>query len=316
MPLDPRDLDLLSAYIDDALSADERAALELRLQADSVLSRELERLQATVALLRDLPALKSPRDLRVTREQVAPPRILLFPATYAFSAISAAAAVVLLLAGVILLSARLPRAASPGDQVAIAPTQAVPATMVSGQDIAPTFVATTLDTFAEEAEQAVEAPSPVEDDEAEDEAADSIAVQPTLLPVASALPDGAVGEAAGGAPEAGVLAEEPPAEPPIARFAAETPSPAAALELAPAAAQAVTETPTLAPTATKTPIPTSTSTLTATPTFSSVPPSPTATPVPIPAVSTDEGAAGIGLIAAAVLLLILAAAALIVRRRV
>jgi len=119
-----RDLELLSAYLDNALTADERTQLESRLAAEPDLARELERLRLTQTLVRGLPTLQAPRPLTVTRDMVAPPRILVFPATVAFSALSAAAAIIVLLAGVILLStARDTQTVQ--NAVAVAPTPAV-----------------------------------------------------------------------------------------------------------------------------------------------------------------------------------------------
>jgi anti-sigma factor RsiW len=50
-----RDLEWLSAYLDDALNAGERAALETRLKADAALSAGLKQLEATRAMLRRAP---------------------------------------------------------------------------------------------------------------------------------------------------------------------------------------------------------------------------------------------------------------------
>ncbi len=72
--LNGNDLELLSAYLDEELSAAERADLETRLQADANLQRELERLRATKALIASLPTLSSPRDLRLTRAMAGAPR--------------------------------------------------------------------------------------------------------------------------------------------------------------------------------------------------------------------------------------------------
>lgn len=60
-PLSARDLELLSAYLDERLGPRERAALENRLQSDAGLRRELEQLRATVQALRGLPVLQPPR---------------------------------------------------------------------------------------------------------------------------------------------------------------------------------------------------------------------------------------------------------------
>jgi len=55
------DLELLSAYIDNALSAAERVNLERRLAADPRLRVELEELRATTQLLRQLEPARPPR---------------------------------------------------------------------------------------------------------------------------------------------------------------------------------------------------------------------------------------------------------------
>lgn len=55
------DLDLLSAYLDGALSDREREALERRLHDDPALQVALADLRQSVALLRSLPRLKAPR---------------------------------------------------------------------------------------------------------------------------------------------------------------------------------------------------------------------------------------------------------------
>ncbi len=64
-PPDPADLELLSAYLDDALAPAERAALESRLKTDSVLRAELAALRGVQDAVRALPVLKAPRDFRL-----------------------------------------------------------------------------------------------------------------------------------------------------------------------------------------------------------------------------------------------------------
>ncbi len=59
--LSERDLILLNAYLDGALSAAEREALERRLSTDPSLRRELEALRATIALLRMAERVPVPR---------------------------------------------------------------------------------------------------------------------------------------------------------------------------------------------------------------------------------------------------------------
>jgi len=65
--------DQLNAYLDDALSPAERAALEAVLSRDPALQAELDALWSTRDLLRALPTLRSPRDLRLTPAMVKPP---------------------------------------------------------------------------------------------------------------------------------------------------------------------------------------------------------------------------------------------------
>ncbi len=108
--LSDRDLEQLSAYLDGELSSEERAALESRLQAEPDLRRELASLRQTVALVRQFAPLTAPRSLTLTREMVRPPRVLAFPATAMLSSLSAVAAVVLVVAGVVLLTVRSPSA--------------------------------------------------------------------------------------------------------------------------------------------------------------------------------------------------------------
>jgi hypothetical protein len=117
-----RDLELLSAYLDSALTNDERAALESRLATDADLRRELALLRETKILIASLPQLRSPRNLTLTLAQVrqAKPRrsILISPWT---SIASASAAFLLIASGIFSLTAvsRTPQAAL----VASAPTQ-------------------------------------------------------------------------------------------------------------------------------------------------------------------------------------------------
>jgi anti-sigma factor RsiW len=126
--LNGNDLELLSAYIDGALSDAERAALEARLQTDAELRRELARLRATVDLVKTLPTLPAPRNFTLTRQAARRPS---FVTSATFSALSTAAAVILLIVGVALYGVRSQNssAISPilatqaSDQVALAPTE-------------------------------------------------------------------------------------------------------------------------------------------------------------------------------------------------
>jgi len=68
--LNPQDLELLSAYLDNMLNDAERSALEARLANNEQLHTELEALRATVALIKGLPTLKAPRNFMLTPEMV------------------------------------------------------------------------------------------------------------------------------------------------------------------------------------------------------------------------------------------------------
>lgn len=96
-----QDYELLSAYLDGALTAAERAGLETRLQTDDGLRQELESLRQTVKLVGSLPALKAPRNFTITASMVGSRqnRWLIFPTSAAFSGVAAAAATILILIG-------------------------------------------------------------------------------------------------------------------------------------------------------------------------------------------------------------------------
>ncbi|HMO59781.1 MAG TPA: zf-HC2 domain-containing protein, partial [Roseiflexaceae bacterium] len=59
--LNDDDIELLSAYIDNELSAADRARLEVRLQAEPLLRTTLAELQTTVTALQSLETLGPPR---------------------------------------------------------------------------------------------------------------------------------------------------------------------------------------------------------------------------------------------------------------
>ena len=99
--LNGNDLELLSAYLDGALSEEERATLEARLQSDAELRRELARLRATVASDQDAADALAPRPLTLTPRMVRRPNVL---TSAAFSALSAAAAIILLVIGAALFT--------------------------------------------------------------------------------------------------------------------------------------------------------------------------------------------------------------------
>lgn len=85
-----RDVEALSAYLDDQLPVKERAALEARLAGDPELRSVLEQLSQSRALLRKLPQRRAPRNFTLTPQKagVKPPLPRLFP-TFRFASVFA-----------------------------------------------------------------------------------------------------------------------------------------------------------------------------------------------------------------------------------
>jgi hypothetical protein len=327
--LNPDDLQLLSDYLDDALSAEERAALEARLQADAELSRELARLRATVELLGTLPTLSAPRSFALTPRMARRPTIL---TSAAFSAMSAAAAVVLLVIGAALFSIRTPQAAPVLDEVAFAPT--LPMTVASAlrDTNIPAQADTEVEPFALKSETEVPAESlavmlptgtPAPEIAPQLNAVASTPVPSGESELYAAAPSDAFDQAAGSTLSQADAAQETDDQ---LRFAAEEPPSAASGAAAQAPLPAptllppgtATAAPTFAPSATSTKLPTSTQTaLPATTTaIPSLTPTLVPTPAPLPASpSPDANTVGIGLIAAAVVLFGAAVVTTLLRRR-
>lgn len=72
--LSEHDLELLSAYIDGQLSADERRTVERRLDEEAELRQAYDELRATVQALRDLEPLRPPRSFTLDPAKVAAQR--------------------------------------------------------------------------------------------------------------------------------------------------------------------------------------------------------------------------------------------------
>jgi hypothetical protein len=121
--LTEREIELLSLYLDGALSDSERAALEVRLQTDAELRGELESLRQTVSLLRALPPRRAPRNFTLSASQVTrSARWMGFPTSAAFSALSAAAAFLLFVGASLLLTSRPQATQAPAAALAITAT--------------------------------------------------------------------------------------------------------------------------------------------------------------------------------------------------
>lgn len=70
--MDNRDVMLLSAYLDDELTAEERIQFEKRLQSDSQLQAELDELRQTIAFIQQMPLLKAPRNYTLNPAEFQP----------------------------------------------------------------------------------------------------------------------------------------------------------------------------------------------------------------------------------------------------
>ena len=65
--------ELLSAYIDNAVSDAERALIEQAMREDTTVAWRLATLRETVNLLRAMPVLQTPRSFTLTAEQLGQP---------------------------------------------------------------------------------------------------------------------------------------------------------------------------------------------------------------------------------------------------
>lgn len=116
--------ELLSAYIDGALTPGERARLEARLAAEPALRERLDALQETVMLLRQLPQVPAPRNFILTPAMVRPaqpsparqPLRWLAPALSMATAASALLLVIVLATSLLGVREATPTAAMLGPQ--------------------------------------------------------------------------------------------------------------------------------------------------------------------------------------------------------
>ncbi|MDX2138989.1 MAG: hypothetical protein SF123_12940 [Chloroflexota bacterium] len=167
--MNERDLELLSAYLDNTLTAEARSAVDARLLTDAPLRRELDTLRETKLLISGLPQLKAPRDFTLTAAMVGG-RARTLPVILSpwVSALSAAAAVIMTVLGVITLNVRPSAltsvASAPTGTMTLQPQIAAPGAMAteSFEVFTPTLaVQGTLDLpFAGDAPPVTFTPSP------------------------------------------------------------------------------------------------------------------------------------------------------------
>jgi len=212
--LNDSDLELLSAYIDQQLTAAERAALDRRLEHEPALQIALDELRATVGLLRELPPARPPRSFALDPQSVAPKRSWSFPWMQLGSALVAAT---LLLVFGFVLTRGIGGGGSPASapMAASAPT-AAPAAAAATAAPAAMAVPAAAPTAAPAAEAAPESSSAAA---AEAPAAGGTA--PTAVAAPTAAPEATTQPAAALAP---VATAEPPAAPQEALKTAQEPT--------------------------------------------------------------------------------------------
>lgn len=306
-----QDYELLSAYLDGELTTAERSALDARLQAEPELRRELDSLRQTVSLIRALPSMKAPRDYTLDERQTRPARLWIFPASTAFSAISAAAAMLLVVLGVVtLLSSGAPQAAtSVSSQIALQAT----VLSTAEDDEAENAVPLPLDLITAEGFTANDAQlktDAVLTTVSAPQEESGGAMQRQTAPGALALP--AMPQPQGSPPPSSLMgsAAQPTLTAELFFGAEEAPDMTGAAAADSFAMEAAQPTMTASPSPTSTPTPSSTPTHTPPPTATLTP-----TPVPVSAATGGVSTVGVVMVIAGVALLALAIATSLVRRR-
>lgn len=177
-PLSNRDLELLSAYLDNELRPAERDALNARLAHDPELRIALAELRANRFLLRQAPRLKAPRSFALEPAQFSRSlpwwQRLFIPGVLQVSgALSAVAAIALIAAGLLLGTGAppTPATAQPAAEIAFQPTLAAmlptstpAATTSAAPTVAPTVSSTAtaaLSFEAQASEPELAAPAPM-----------------------------------------------------------------------------------------------------------------------------------------------------------
>ena len=94
--LSPQEWQLISSYLDHQVSAEEKTAVETRLEQDARFRQAFDGLQRTRALLRSAPARKAPRSFTLTREMVAPKPLARWLPVFNWGSITASAVAVIL----------------------------------------------------------------------------------------------------------------------------------------------------------------------------------------------------------------------------
>jgi hypothetical protein len=196
MPSSERELELLSSYIDEQLTPQERAALEARLASEADLRRELESLRTTVSLVKMAERVRVPRNFTLDPKKYGKAVPASFWQRWGLAALTplasagAALAVMMIVGGGILMTSglRSPQAEMSAPAGVFGQAQAPRATPAAAMPAAATEAPT------EQAMLAAEAPSP--------SAADAALASPAPTPAAGIGASGpsTSGGAGGGLP--------------------------------------------------------------------------------------------------------------------
>jgi hypothetical protein len=228
--------ELLSAYLDGQLGAEERARLEAQLASDPALRVELEALRRTVALVRDLPRVPVPRNFILPQTMVARPRpVLLRSRRLLAPLLTTATSIAALLLVVVLVGDLL--SAATGRRLALAPGAPAAAPVEQPQAVV-TTVQVEQDAGTSATAPALAMGAPTEETPAA-AGEESRLDQGTL--VATPSPPPPAPATAGAAPEEGTSAGSAPPQPAAPTFGAvgtPAPTPTQAAEMERAASPA------------------------------------------------------------------------------
>ena len=199
---DHLDDELLSAFVDDQVTPDEREQVQTHLRTCSACQQRLVELRAMVGLLQGLPEVPTPRDFKLGPRAVAdPPNVIRLRRWYAATRVltgSLAAGFVLLTAGVLYVDSRPGPAATSTvskPQVALAPaaaprTDSAPAPTVApaAKAVAPAAVPAAAQASSAAAPGAAAAQRSVPAGQPGDQVAATTSVNPLPTPVPTPAP--------------------------------------------------------------------------------------------------------------------------------
>lgn len=176
IPPTEQDFELLSAYLDNQLSARDRSQLEIRLAAEPALRAALDELQLTVAVLKAAPQIAVPRNftLDVARYRRPLPWWARYQSMQLFGAIGTVASIVLIVIGAALFSTNQ-------QSLAVPAAAKLSGSLDNSVALAPTDTATPQPTAVQADKQADEAALPTA----------TIFVVPTLVPTHAAAENAA-----------------------------------------------------------------------------------------------------------------------------